>query len=159
MSIAFTRSQRGQLRILEDSVRDLTVVSERSAKEIQEQKATDTLKLALANLTGNLIQIVSGEGTPDQVIDQLLACVEACKEYIKAAGKEPSNALITQLLKYSTEFDNQIEDDRLGALAFENALCIMALQIVASTLMGQSTAREKAVIEMRTHLRGFENLR
>jgi hypothetical protein len=105
------------------------VVSERSAEEIKKQEATQALKAALVNLTGNLIRVVRGAGKPDRIIEQLHAVAVSYTEYSDAHGGEADSSVYREMLRFETP-ELPERDDRARAVLAEHAICRTALQVV-----------------------------
>jgi hypothetical protein len=112
----------------------------------------------LVELTANLIRVVRGAGKPELIADQLNSFAAAYNEYPKLVGRGTTPALLAELIQYRHP-DWRLDDDRLDEVILEHAICRDALQIVASALVDQRTHRDRAIGELRTHLRAFEDLR
>jgi hypothetical protein len=134
---------------------DLRVVSERSAEEIKKQEATQALKAALVNLTGNLIRVVRGAGKPDRIIEQLHAVAVSYTEYSDAHGGEADSSVYREMLRFETP-ELPERDDRARAVLAEHAICRTALQVVASTMLEQERQQLNALGELRNRLREAE---
>ena len=76
---------------------DLTVVEERSDKEIKKQEATDEVEFALVDLTANLIRVVRGAGASHRIVRQLNVLSAALRAYFDNFGHWPSASLLSAL--------------------------------------------------------------
>jgi hypothetical protein len=138
---------------------DQIVLTESSTEEIEKKRATVALKFALVNLTANLIQVVSGIGKPDRIVDFIDGFVDTINEYYKTVGSMPTVALLGELIGFPGRADLNPGDHRLDEVILEDAICRSALQLVASTLMDQRIHQERALGEMQAQLRRFVDIR
>jgi hypothetical protein len=141
------------------SLLDQTVVTERSTEEVQKGRATVALKFALVTLTANLIQVVSGAGKPDRIVDFIDGFVDTFNEYYKTVGSLPADALLGELIGFPDRADLNPDEHRLDEVILEDAICRSALKMVASTLMDQRIHQERALGEMQEQLRRFVDIR
>jgi hypothetical protein len=137
---------------------DITVVSERSEKQIKEQEATDEVEFALVELTANLIRIVRGAGAPHWLIKQIVALLTAIDLYSDTVGHVPSASVFSRLIRMP-EAERDLEGDRYEEALADHGICRAALQIVASSFLDQKLQRLKAMDDLQTHISLREELR
>jgi hypothetical protein len=75
-----------------------------------------------------------------------------------AFGRIADGAVLSELLRLP-DHDRDLESDRLDEELLELAVCRSALQIVASTLVGQRIHRERALGDLQRQLRSVEDIR
>jgi hypothetical protein len=131
---------------------DLTVVSERSKKEIKQQEASRVLKSALINLAANLMRVVRGAGNPNLITQHVEDFTEAYIFWEDAYKRLPDESVFQELLKFP-EPDLGLSEGHLEAAMLEHTICSEALQIVASTLLGQRVQRDKASADLHRSIR------
>jgi hypothetical protein len=136
---------------------ELEGVNERSAEELEAQKAALALKFALIDLTANLLRIVGGAGKPHRVIDQIDGLQDIINEYINVCGRDPERALVNELRCFAPEESFGLNNHDEAKL--ETAICRDALDVIASSLLDEKIQRDRAAGNFRAGLRAFVDLR
>lgn len=127
---------------------DLKVVAERSEKQIKEHEATRALKQALVKLAANLIRVVRGAGNPDLIMQHLRDTAVAYINWEDVHRRPATAGELGNLLDFPEPklIGNEWSD---GTVMTEYAICRNALQIVASTLLGQQRQCANAHMALR----------
>ena len=137
----------------------MKLVSKNTQADIDRERATVDLSLALRELTANLIRITRGAGRAHLIPDQIAEVIHELVAYHDAAGTLQPEAII-EMLQFGQDppFDG-VSEEGLDRLAAEELIVRGALQIAASRLVGQSTQRANGSNEMYDGVREVERLR
>lgn len=144
-----------------DSPPHLRIVSERSSREIQQERRLADLRWRLVSLTANLLRVTRGAGRPWEVMTQCIETARAYQAYLEEVGCLPSSFEVAEILRFNREwgeFSSEADIDYGRSMMVAGAL-----QFVASSLLDQRTQvaagrremaeGEQMVVEARLRIR------
>jgi hypothetical protein len=153
------------------------IVSSQSEEEVSRLKAADELKRSLRILAANILRIVRGSGSPDDLsVWQIADCAEAFQSYLSVVGRYPDgheirNILDCELAQHEyrpwiqeNSLQESVEVDDYKALnILKNEAMIKirqgALQVAASMLLDQMTQQNKGRQEIHEAIRALNKFR
>lgn len=133
----------------------LKVVSEKSAEELAKQQALDELHWPMRELTANLLRVARGAGKAYEIPNQIVTVLECLKEYQSEVGYLPSDHELSAALRLHDDAD----EARDGFSFATHVMVKGALQMAASTLVGQSTQHAAGRSELMRGLKYLEDHR
>jgi len=141
----------------------LSVVSERSQKQIDTEYAQQRFNSALIELAANVIRIVRGAGKPHQLITDCAEVVNLAVAFDEVSGHFPSDYSISVTLDPPSDpIDYHDEYWSSRQIAHRNMIS-GALQVAASKLIGQSLQERSGENEMEkafdTMIRAVDDLK
>jgi len=132
----------------------LKVVSSQTSTQIERTRAEGDLEFPFRNLAANVIRTVRGAGRPEEMVAQMLACIDAAEAYRKLVGHYPKPKIYRRFLNLAefyfdpTTWADEREKEAIKQLAMsgyperiegERMIHRGALQVAASRLLGQHT--------------------
>lgn len=132
----------------------LKVVSSQTSTQIERNRAEGDLEFPFRNLAANVIRTVRGAGRPEDMVAQMLACLDAAEAYRKLTGHYPKAKIYRRFLNLAefyfdpTTWADEREKEAIKQLAMsgyperiegERMIHRGALQVAASRLLGQHT--------------------
>lgn len=132
----------------------LKVVSSQTSTQIERNRAEGDLEFPFRNLAANVIRTVRGAGRPEDMVAQMLACLDAAEAYRKLTGHYPKAKIYRRFLNLAefyfdpTTWVDQKEKEAIKQLAMsgyperieaERMIHRGAMQVAASRLLGQHT--------------------
>lgn len=132
----------------------LRVVSSQTSTQIERNYAEGELEFPFRNLAANIIRVVRGAGRPEDMIAQMLACLDAAEAYRKLTGHYPKAKIYRRFLNLAefyfdpTTWADEKEKEAILQLSMsgypekieaERMIHRGALQVAASRLLGQHT--------------------
>ncbi|QYA13686.1 hypothetical protein [Rhizobium sp. AB2/73] len=141
----------------------LSVVSQRSQKQIDTEHAQDRFDRAVIEMAANVIRIVRGAGKPHEFIKQCADIVNLAVDFDDVAGRFPSDHSISGAL--DTSSDPIDYDDEYWAFRqiAHRQMIRGALQVASCRLVGQGLQERSGKNEMEdafeTMIRAVDDLR
>jgi uncharacterized membrane protein YccC len=137
---------------------DLRVVSERSERELQQEYASSTFERAVRELAANIMRVSRGAGRPVEIAPQALAVSKAAQAFWDAHQRWPADEL-HRFLDVSAPYRADRSEHADAWQSAEDEIVDGALQIAASTLLGQLTQRAAGDKQMIRGVQEIERLR
>lgn len=138
----------------------MRIVSSNSAADIACHRAKDRVAEALRELAANMLRVTRGAGRSYELKAQAEALTKAMQDHWDACGVWPSSDELDRALSIAQERDLEALSDREYEWASSQEKMVRgALQVAASTLLGQRTQRAAGQREMFDGLTGVERIR
>lgn len=124
----------------------LTLASEQSDETLAAARALQLIQWPMKELASNLLRVVRGAGRAWELPDQMVAVLEAVERYREVVGHYPSDHELSEFIR----FDGQYGDKGDSVTDAYDKIAQGALQLVASTIVGQKTQQSAGESEMTT---------
>lgn len=138
--------------------RSLLSVAENTQQQIDRNWQQDRLDYALQVLAANIIRVVRGAGSPDDIIDQCNDVLKAAVEYHEKVGRFVSDHAVAAALRLEREKIHDYDSFEGQRLLAMRQMMDGSLQLAASRLRGQLTQQRRGESEMFEAFRELEDL-
>lgn len=128
----------------------LKLISEKSERELEAARALEALRWPMKELAANLLRVVRGAGRAYELPEQMVSVLECMEVYRSIVGHYPTDYEISDCVNL------RHLDRRGGEIDYALESIVQgALQVAASTLVGQSTQSKAGEREL---IQGVEEL-
>lgn len=135
----------------------MEIVSNNTQAEISRKKDLDDISFCLIDLAANILRVIRGAGRPEEICMQIINTAARLKDFKSDHGYGPSSNEVFDMLYLLRAYRNG-EPLKDRAIADHTIIC-GALQIAASTLLGQNTQASAGHREMYEGLIEVQRLR
>ncbi|WP_296597541.1 hypothetical protein [Phenylobacterium sp.] len=139
----------------------MKIVSSNTDAELAANRALEQVEGGLVELTANLIRVVRGAGRPGDIIEQVVGLTEALREYGDAAGHLPAGDELAGMIRLESRevVVGHVSESSAAWHYAEQRMVRGALQMAASSLLGQLTQRAAGSQELFNGLFEIERMR
>ena len=117
-------------------------------KQEETRQAMARVRLALVDLTANLLRVMRGSGKSNYLGAQACEFLQALNAYEEIAGFYPDSWSLENVLSIQREPSARLSADELLKHEAEATMLQGALQVVASRLLGQLTFQRRGEKEL-----------
>lgn len=127
---------------------------ERKRRDDDLHRVCDQLHWRLRDLAANMMRVARGAGKPYEIGKQCVSVIDAMQSYRNLAGFYPSSGELSEMLNLRQfERDHGLRGSESAWYMAEQKMVRGALQMAASTLLGQNTQHAAGSTEL---FEGFE---
>jgi len=137
----------------------MKIVSERSERELAEERAKRLIEEPLRQLASNILRVIRGAGKAWQIASEAAAVLEAFEEYRSIVGRYPSEYEIHEVISMRHEAASSPRDNESDWSDAIDDMIAGGLQMAASRLAGQLTQERAGQNEMFKGLFVIEKIR